>query len=199
MCIRDRSGVNVSAYDKLSATFADLSKSFLNIINVPIGGFIKLLAENTGLLLAVMLKFASSISGQVLGSLGEMAEESGKNAEAQLRFRGAMGSTLQTLARSNNGYVRLGKALANNTAKQEDFNAALKTNRLSLLNTMTRRATDGKRLFTIKLIENKNASFTDQNELDASYARKIDKSVVDEIMATQTKSTAHIKKKKESN
>ena len=29
---------------------------------------------------------------------------------------------------------------------------------------------------TLKLIENKNASFTDQNELDASYARKIDKS-----------------------
>ena len=29
---------------------------------------------------------------------------------------------------------------------------------------------------TLKLIENKNASFIDQNELDASYARKIDKS-----------------------
>ena len=29
---------------------------------------------------------------------------------------------------------------------------------------------------TLKLIENKNASFTDQNELDASYARKIEKS-----------------------
>ena len=131
-------GVNVSAYDKLSATFADLSKSFLNIINVPIGGFIQVLANNTGLLLAVMLKFASSISGQVLGSLAEMAASSAENAEAQQEFRGEAGGTLQTLARSKNGYVRLGKALQAGTATQEDFDAALKTNKRSMENAQMR-------------------------------------------------------------
>ena len=151
--------VSVSAYDKLSATFADLSKSFLNIINVPIGGFIKLLADNTGLLLAVMLKFASSISGQVLGSLTEMAQASAENADAQQRFRGEAGSTLQTLARSKNGYVRLGKALQAGTATQEDFDAALKTNKRSMENAQMRfkSGADGLGKFTLKVVENKIA------------------------------------------
>jgi len=75
--------IDVSAFDKLAATFTDLSKTLLNILNIAITPFVSALASNAGLLLATMTALAATISKQIVGGLSSFAESSAQVASAQ--------------------------------------------------------------------------------------------------------------------
>ena len=75
--------MEASGYSKLSASFSDLTKQGIELLNGALKPIINFLAGNTAALTTVMLAFGASISSTLLSSLGEMAEssaEAGKQA-----------------------------------------------------------------------------------------------------------------------
>ena len=67
--------VDSTPYQKLGATFSDLTKDIFVFVNETIGlnYLVGFLAENTGVLLGVMVAFGSTIAGQMLPGLAQMA------------------------------------------------------------------------------------------------------------------------------
>lgn len=96
--------IDVSAFDKLAATFTDLSKTLLNILNIAITPFVSALASNAGLLLATMTALAATISKQIVGGLSSFAESSAQVAGAQQELNTQTAEGLMA-------YQRTGKTL----------------------------------------------------------------------------------------
>ena len=67
--------VDSTPYQKLGATFSDLTKNIFVFVNEILGlnVVVSFLAENTGVLFGVMLAFGSTIAGQMLPGLAQMA------------------------------------------------------------------------------------------------------------------------------
>jgi hypothetical protein len=74
--------MNPSAYSQLSATFADLTKTFINGINTFFGPLLSFFAQTPIALGAVAAAFGASLTGQIMGGLKGMAEESAKASKA---------------------------------------------------------------------------------------------------------------------
>ena len=83
------SEVDVNVYDKLSASLANLLKSGLGSLAGIIEPIVKYLSSSPGALIGALSMFAATISGQVLGSLGEMAKTQFEATEASIMFAGS--------------------------------------------------------------------------------------------------------------
>ena len=73
--------IEPSAYGQLSATFADLTKSVIKVVNFGLAPMFKFLAANQLALGAVMMAFGASISKDLVGSIQQHTEASAKNAK----------------------------------------------------------------------------------------------------------------------
>ena len=70
-----------SAYSQLSATFSDLTKSFVGGINSFFGPLLRFLAETPVALGALAAAFGAALSGQMMGGLTGLAESSANAAQ----------------------------------------------------------------------------------------------------------------------
>ena len=74
--------IETSPYDKLAATFADLSKTFIGIINNALGPLIKFLSESPMALVSVLTLFAGTLVKQITPALSESANAASKASQA---------------------------------------------------------------------------------------------------------------------
>lgn len=73
--------VDPVTYDKLAASFSDLSHSFLSVVNTPILGFLEYLLDNTYALGGVLAILGARLSRLAIGPLGALQEELAKSAD----------------------------------------------------------------------------------------------------------------------
>ena len=114
--------VDTDVYARLGATFADLNKNIFNFINNTLGleKVVGILADNTGILLGVMVLFASTIAGKMLPGLANMAASSAANAERLQGLADAAGEAAignQKLANSLLGQGKIGSKAYKNMSK----------------------------------------------------------------------------------
>ena len=125
--------VDANPYDKLAAAFADVSKAFLGVVNSGIIPFLTLLLENTGLLVSAVLLFGSTISGKLVGSLGDYASEAAEMAKSQKAVAASNIDGLNSLNKASKTLTGLTTALADGTATSEHFTEALDGQTQSLI------------------------------------------------------------------
>lgn len=83
--------VDANPYDKLAASFADLTKKALNFVNNVITPFVSFLAESPIALVGLFAAFASGIVGQILPSI-QASAEAAKAASKQLSIQASKAS-----------------------------------------------------------------------------------------------------------
>lgn len=151
--------IDTNPYDKLAASFVNLTNDTLNFINksAGLGNFIDFLSENTGALSGVILLFASSIQKNLLGSLNDLSTKSSEAAKATKALASeakkaaleevatAKAQQLGSLQQSRNITLhekstkavkdRL-EALKEGTLSEQEFDKAIKSNQRSIASHM---------------------------------------------------------------
>ena len=117
--------IDVSAFDKLAATFTDLSKTLLNILNIAITPFVSALASNAGLLLATMTALAATISKQIVGGLSSFAESSAQVAAGQQELNAQTAEGLMTYQRYGKTLPPLVDSMKKGETDVKKFNSAI--------------------------------------------------------------------------
>jgi len=118
--------MEASGYSKLSASFSDLTKQGIELLNKGLAPIINFLAGNTAALTTVMLAFGASISSTLLSSLSEMAASSaaaGKQA-AELSKHTVKG--IQAQDHMGKAFNKAAKSMNNAEMTTEEYNAAVK-------------------------------------------------------------------------
>lgn len=130
--------VNVPAnpYDELAAAFADLSKEGLNLLNGVLTPIVKLLSGSTALLAGAMALFASTISGQVIGSLSSYAEKAKNVADSQKGINVVSRQSLNFYNRSSVSLSNLSKSLKDGTAATYEYDKAVQGQNMSMISNL---------------------------------------------------------------
>jgi len=132
-----------SAYAQLSASFSDLTKTFINGLNTFIGPFLKFLADTPVALAALAAAFGASLSGQMLGGLQGMADKSMNASKATQEL---VGESLKGVT----AHEKLGKAfneVANGaTREKKDLDRMMKS--LNMTVNMTSKDTEKLKIAT---------------------------------------------------
>ncbi len=124
--------VEVNQYDKLAATLANLSKSFLNVINEGLKPMVEVLAGSQGLLMGVMIAFASTIAKQVVPSIANLGHKTVEASKADTAAAGERLKNLRITKEMPKEYVKAAKAMADGTINQKKFDQALRSTSGSL-------------------------------------------------------------------
>ncbi len=119
------SNVDVNAFDKLSATFANLAKSGIGGIADMLLPIVNFLSEKPLALLSVLTLFASTISSQVLGSLGDMTAKTRDAALATADLNRKKIQDISHMNRSSKTMSNLVGKMKDGTAVNKDFESAL--------------------------------------------------------------------------
>lgn len=77
--------VDVNAFDQLAATFSDLTKNTLSLVNDGLGPLIKFLSQNQFALAGALTLFVSSIGKALIPTIKDVATENNKAARASMR------------------------------------------------------------------------------------------------------------------
>lgn len=124
--------VDPNAYDQLAAAFDDLTKSFFNVINSPIGGFISFLAKNTAALIGTVVLFGSTVAKQMLPILFDQASAAAKAAESVAKHEVILQKNIKTTGKLPKIYSEVTDKIIDGTATTEDFVAGQKSLNKSL-------------------------------------------------------------------
>ena len=117
--------VDVNAFDKLSATFANLAKSGIGGIADMLKPIVNFLSEKPLALLSVLTLFASTISSQVLGSLGDMTAKTRDAALATADLNRKKIQDISHMNRSSKTMSTLVGKMKEGKAVNKDFESAL--------------------------------------------------------------------------
>ncbi len=74
--------VEVNPYDKLAATFDDLSKTIINFGNNALGPIVEYLSNAPGALIGILALMGKTITNELTPALGELSSRAVENAEA---------------------------------------------------------------------------------------------------------------------
>lgn len=159
--------LDANPYDKLAASFADLSKAGLNLLNKILIPIVSIFAKSTLALTGALALFASTISTQLIGGLSTYAE---KAREAALQQRGLTTESskgLRVFNRKSSTLNNLSQSLRDGSAANNEYQKAIQGQ------VMSQRSN----------IAQLNKGSIDQQE----YTRRIRvaKSAIEEINATQ--------------
>jgi len=77
-----QAALDPSEYGQLSATFSDLTKSFVQLLNSGLGPVFGFLSQNKAALAALIVSFGASISKDLVGSIESHTKAAAKNAKA---------------------------------------------------------------------------------------------------------------------
>lgn len=147
--------IDTNPYDKLSATFVDLTTNSLNFVNSTLGlnTFINFLSENINALGGVVLLFAATIQKELLGSLNdlstksslaaaatkELATKAKENIKTEIDLAKATRETAIAQARnitinerSSKGLKDRAAALKEGALSEKEFEKAINSNALSI-------------------------------------------------------------------
>jgi len=157
--------IDTNPYDKLSATFFDVSQAFINVINVPIVPFVNLLAENAAALSGVMLIFGSTLLKTVIGPLTGYTTKSIAAAVASAKLSTANLAEVASLHGVSKAVQVYQKALEKNNATQAQAASAVKGASTSIaLNAKEVKKLNGARGQLIKN-QNKSLAATEANNI----------------------------------
>ena len=92
--------VDTNPYDRLAAAFASLTKSGLGMINTFLVPLIEFLAKSIPAMLGVLVLFASTIVGQMIPALGQMAVSAKEAAKQQRELADAAQAASQGVVAS---------------------------------------------------------------------------------------------------
>ena len=101
--------LNPSAYSQLSATFSDLTKSFIGGINAFFGPLLRFLAETPIALGALAAAFGAALSGQMMGGLEGIAKASAEAASRTDEMSKASLKAIKPNKLLSKGYNKLAK------------------------------------------------------------------------------------------
>jgi len=124
--------LDVSSFDKLAATFNDLSKQLLSILNIAIVPFVSALATNSGLLLAALTGLGATISGQILGGIKEYGAAAAQAAEDTKQMNKATVDGLSEIGSARPNVQQLGTDMLKGTASAKQFQDAIFKQRSAL-------------------------------------------------------------------
>lgn len=113
--------VETNPYDKLAASFSDLSKTILTAVNTVIIPIIEVLSNNVGAFAGVLGLFASTISQQVLGSLKDYADELKSAAVDQKGLNISSRKNLSSLNKSSKTLKNLTESLKDGSAANREY------------------------------------------------------------------------------
>ena len=117
--------LDANPYDKLAASFADLSKAGLNLLNKVLEPIVSIFAESTLALTGALALFASTISTQLIGGLSSYAE---KAREAALEQRGLTTESskgLRIFNRNSRTLDNLSQSLRDGSAANREYQEAI--------------------------------------------------------------------------
>ena len=117
--------LDVSSFDKLAATFNDLSKQLLGILNIAIVPFVSALASNSGLLLAALTGLGATISGQILGGIKEYGAAAAQAAEDTKQMNQETVDGLSEIGSAKDNITKLGTGMLKGTANAQQFKDAI--------------------------------------------------------------------------
>lgn len=117
--------VDTSPYDKLAATFKDLTNSVLGFVSGALEPLISLLANSSGLLVGVLVMFAGTLRNQLLGSLTVFAQKSLESAQQLQKLQLRSQKFLVTSNHMSGKLKDLTVAMKNGTAGSKEFAAAI--------------------------------------------------------------------------
>jgi hypothetical protein len=124
--------VETNPYDQLAASFNDLAKSSLNLLNTVLGPLVSVLASSTAALIGVLTIFGSTVSKQMLPVLGQFAEKAKNAATRQAEFATSQLASLKSLEGASKAVKTLGEAAERGEVGQKKLAAALKGAGLSV-------------------------------------------------------------------
>jgi hypothetical protein len=211
--------VETNPYDKLAASFDNLTKSTLGFLNNTLGvsNFVGFLSENTNALIGVLLLFASTIQKNLLGSLSDLtagsiraanaakvlAEEERKASKEKLDGLVAEKAAGVEKQRNLTLYEKTPKAVKNltqamreGTATQEEYDRALKTMDRSLTqhNVLLEKAKSNNEDFSerekvIASLETQKKVIEDLKNSEQNYIDQVQKAKL-ETLANENKALA---------
>lgn len=117
--------VDSNPYDRLASAFADLSKTGLNLLNSVLTPILELLAGSTTALVGAMALFASTISGQLVGSLASYADKARDIADANKGLNKNTRVQLNLFNRSSTTLKNLSESLRDGSASTKEYQTAV--------------------------------------------------------------------------
>ena len=124
--------IEPSAYDQLAASFDELAKSTLNLLNTGLTPLVQILASNKNALTGAAILFGSTISKQMLPALYGSAEAAATSAKFLAMQAEETQGNIKTTGEFPKVYKGLSESIKAGTATQEEYNSALKSLDLSL-------------------------------------------------------------------
>ena len=132
--------VDVNPFDKLAASFADLTKIFFNFVNQGLGPIVSFFANNMVALTGAVIMFGSTVVRQMLPVLDQIgikaadaaektflaAEKTKKAAEEGILAKSGELAQFKTKLPKKNIYNELKPSIIANTASNEDLDKSIK-------------------------------------------------------------------------
>lgn len=123
--IAEESGSVAQSYDRLAAAFQDVTKTLLNFISGALAPLLEFLASNNAALLGVGVAFLSTIRGQIVPGISELATVQAKAAQAQSE---ASKKDIESINKIGSGkrkaYNELVESIKAGTQTEAQYNAA---------------------------------------------------------------------------
>ena len=124
--------VEVNQYDQLASTLADLSKSFLTVINDGIKPLVSLMAQSQGVLIGTIVMFASTIAKQLLPSMASLGSKTLDQVKADAQSNTERLKNLKITKKLPADYRNAAKAMAEGKINQQQFDKALRSTSSSI-------------------------------------------------------------------
>ena len=119
--------IEPSAYDQLAASFDELAKSTLNLLNTGLTPLVQILASNKNALTGAAILFGSTISKQMLPALYGSAEAAAESAKSLAMQAEETQGNIKTTGKFPKVYKGLSESIKAGTATQDEYNSALKS------------------------------------------------------------------------
>lgn len=124
--------VETNPYDRLAATFNDLTKALLNILNNVLIPIVGVFANSQAAMLGGMVMFARTIATSMVPALADLSGGYAESRQKAKESSEAQVKNLKNLTGGSKAVKHLQGAIAAGTATQEDFNKGLAGAQLSL-------------------------------------------------------------------
>jgi len=141
--------VDVNPYDKLSASFANITKSGIGALASILAPIVGYLASSPVALIGVLAAFAATISGQVLGSLTDMSAATARNSKNMVKLNADTLRSLKPMNLSSKSLDNVVLSMRDGNVASKEYSAAMngqiqsqRTN-LGLLTKRQKLETDG--------------------------------------------------------
>ena len=124
--------VDTNPYDKLAATFLNLSKVILGLINTAISPLVAFLAASPTALFGVLTVFAGTIVGKMVPAFSDLKESAEKSQIATKAMAATQVRNIANLKGASDTVTLLSKKMAEGTEEEGDFTSAIRGNNQSL-------------------------------------------------------------------